>query len=92
MTEALRGIGFDVTTRLDPGREAMRGVGGRQNMEVVRWSGRELFYRAWSGMQLAWQQLNFLLPLERREDARQYWRVLAEERPENAGPRALAAN
>jgi len=67
MTEALRGIGFEVTAGLDLTREAMRDA-VQTYIEAVRRSGAVgLFYFAGHGMQLAWR--NYLLPVDAEIDS-----------------------
>jgi len=67
MTEALRSIGFEVTTGLDLVREAMQGA-VRSYIDAVRRSGAVgLFYFAGHGMQLAWR--NYLLPVDAEIDS-----------------------
>lgn len=62
MSEALRGIGFEVTTGLDLPRDAMQAA-ARAYIETLRRSGAVgLFYFAGHGMQLAWR--NYLLPVD----------------------------
>ncbi len=62
MTEALRGIGFEVRTGLDLSRGAMQEAVAAYIGELRRSGAVGLFYFAGHGMQLAWR--NYLLPVD----------------------------